>query len=133
MNCEERLSDERRDVDRLAARREGTEAVDTFFEKHGRAVEVASAPVMKADPDLKDPVIEVTHRSGRVSPQQLERLVLLEKVSRVELLYPVKKLRRWWVRAAGARWLVGCAWRLPFRRARRFARSATGLGRARTQ
>jgi len=87
--------------------------------------------MVKADADLKDAVIQMTHRCGGVTPQQLERLVLLEKRSRVELLDPLKKLRRWWVRAAGARRLVWCAWWLPLRRARRFARSATGLGRAR--
>jgi hypothetical protein len=89
--------------------------------------------MVKADPDLKDAVIQMTHRRSGVTPQQLERLVLLEKQSRVELLDPVKKLRRWWIGAARASGLVRCAARLPFRRARRFARPATGLGRARTR
>jgi len=49
---------------------------------------------MKADPNLKDPVIEVTHRSGRVPPEQLERLVLLKEFSGVELFDSAQELRR---------------------------------------
>jgi hypothetical protein len=49
---------------------------------------------MEADPDLKDAVIEVADRCGCVPPQQLERLMLLEKLPCVELLDPVKERRR---------------------------------------
>ena len=73
---------------------------------------------MKADPNLKDPVIEVTHRSGRVPPEQLERLVLLKKLSGVELLDPAEKGCRRRIGAAGSRWLIGCAGRLSLRRTR---------------
>ena len=86
---------------------------------------------MKADADLKDAVIQVTDRCGSVAPQELEGLVLLEELAGVELLDAAEELRWRWLGAAGARWLVGCAGRLPFRRTSRFARAATGLGRAR--
>jgi len=94
-------------------------------------VEVAAAPVMKADADLKDAVIQVTDRCRGVAPQELEGLVLLEELASVELLDAAEKLRWRWLGAAGARGLVGCAGRLPFRRTSGFARAATGLGRAR--
>jgi hypothetical protein len=73
----------------------------------------------------------VTHRCGGVSPQELERLMLLEELSDVELLDATEKLRWRWLGAARAGGLIGGAGRLPFRRARGFARAATGLGRAR--
>jgi hypothetical protein len=87
--------------------------------------------VVEADADLKDAVIETADRRARVAPQELQRLVLLEEFAGVELLDAVKQRRRWRVGTACAGGLVGCAPRLPFGRARRFARAATGLGRAR--
>ena len=55
-------------------------------------MEVAGAPVMKADADLQDPVIEAAVRSARVAPEQLERLVLLEELAAVELLDALEEL-----------------------------------------
>jgi len=89
-----RVGDEPGDVDGLATWRERAETIDAFLQKNGGTVEVAAAPVMEADPDLKDAVIEVADRCGCVPPQQLERLVLLEKLPCVELLDPVKERRR---------------------------------------
>jgi len=86
---------------------------------------------MKPDANLEDAVIEMAHRRGGVPPQQLERLVLLEKLSGIELLDPPEKRRRWRIEAASSRRLVGCAGRLPFWRTRRLARATTRLGRAR--
>jgi hypothetical protein len=94
-------------------------------------VEVASAPVVEADPDLEDAVIQVTHRCGGVPPEELEGLVLLEELSGVELLDAAEKLRWRWLGAARAGGLIGCTGRLPLGWARRFTRAATGLGRAR--
>jgi hypothetical protein len=87
--------------------------------------------VMEADADLEDAVIETAYRRARVPPQQLERLVLLEELTGVELLDAAEE--RFWrlVGAAGAVGFVRCAPRWSFRRARRFARAATRLGRAR--
>src|SRR5439155_9050599 len=90
-----RVRDERGDVDRLARRRERAQTLDAFFEQDRRAVEVAAAPVMETDADLKDAVIEVAYGRGRVPPQQLERFMLLEKLSGVELLDAAKERFGW--------------------------------------
>jgi hypothetical protein len=126
-----RVSCQRGNVDRLARWDEWAQALDAFLNKNGRAVEVAAAPMVKADANLEDAVIQITHGRGRVAPQQLERLVLLEELARVELLDAAQERCRWRFGAAGAGGLVGCAGGLSFRRARRFARAATWLGRAR--
>jgi hypothetical protein len=80
-------------------------------------VKVAATPVVEADPDLEDPVIETADRRGRVAPEQLERFVLLEELVGVELLDATQKRFWWGVCTAGAGWLVWCAGRLPLRRA----------------
>ena len=113
-----RVRDERGDVDRLACRREWAEPFDPFFEKDGGTVKVAAAPVMEADPDLQDPVIQTADRRGRVAPEQLERLVLLEELIAVELLDAAEKRFRRRVGAACARGFVWCSGGLPLRRAR---------------
>jgi len=61
---------------------------------------------MEADPDLQDPVIQMTNRRGRVPPQELERLVLLEELAGVELLEAAEKRFRWGVGTPGACGLV---------------------------
>jgi hypothetical protein len=60
-------------------------------------VKVSAAPVVQADPDLENTVIEAAHRRGRVAPEQLERLVLLEELACVELLDAVQQCLRWCV------------------------------------
>jgi hypothetical protein len=105
--------------------------IDPFFEQDRRAVKVPAAPVMEADTDLQDPVIETADRCGRVAPQQLERFVLLEELVRVELLDAAQKRFRRRLGAAGASGLAWCAGRLPLRWARGLSRAATGLCRAR--
>src|SRR5207247_8719776 len=119
-----RVRDERGDVDRLARRRERAQALDAFFEEGRRTVEVAAAPVMETDADLKDAVIEMAYRRGRVPPQQLERFVLFEELPGVELLDAAQERLRCGVGTAGAGGLGWCAGRLPFRRTRRLARAA---------
>jgi hypothetical protein len=126
-----RVGDEPGDVDRLAYRRKRAQTIDAFLEKDRGTVKVAAAPVVEADADLQDPVIQTAHRCGRVTPQQLERLVLLEELVRVELLDAAQKRFRRRLGAAGASGLVWCAGGLTFRRARGLTRAATGLGRAR--
>jgi len=80
------VRDEPGDVDRLARWLERLQPLDTFLEKDGRAMKVPAAPVVEADADLQDPVIQVAHGRCGVAPQQLESLVLLEELARVELL-----------------------------------------------
>jgi hypothetical protein len=73
---------------------------------------------MEADPDLQYPVIQMTNRRGRVPPQELERLVLLEELVGVELLDAAEKRFRRRVGAACACGLVWCSGGLALRRAR---------------
>jgi hypothetical protein len=86
---------------------------------------------MEADADLEDAVIETAYGRVRVAPEQLERLMLLEELAGIELLDAVQERSGGRVGTAGACGLVRRAARLPFRRARRLARAATWLGRAR--
>jgi hypothetical protein len=73
---------------------------------------------MEADADLEDPVIQTADRRGGVTPQQLERLVLLKELVGVELLDAAEE--RFWGRfgATGASGLFRCSGRFPLRRAR---------------
>jgi hypothetical protein len=96
-------------------------------------MEVAAAPVMKADADLEDAVRKIAHGSVRRAPEELERLVLLEELAGVELFDALQELGRWRVVAAGAGGLVGRSGRRALGRARGLARSATGFGRARVR
>lgn len=114
--CRARIRDERGDVDRLTARGEWTETLEPFLEEDSRTVKVAATPVVEADPDLKNAVVQMPHRRGRVSPQDLERFMLLEELPGVELLDPAQERFGRRFGAAGTRGLVGCARRLPFRR-----------------
>ena len=88
-------------------------------------MEVPAAPVMEPDTDLEDAVVQPADGPGRGAPQKLERLVLLEELTRVELLDATKKLGRWRILASRAGGLVGCAVRLPLRTAGGLARAAT--------
>ena len=88
-------------------------------------MKVPAAPVVKADADLEDAVIETAHGSGRVAPEELEGFVLLEELAGVELLDAAEKRFGRRVRAAGASGLIRCAGWLPLGRAGRFARAAT--------
>jgi hypothetical protein len=89
-----RVRDERRHVYGLARRHEGSQPLDAFFEEHGRAMKVAATPVVKPDADLEDAVVESAHRRSRVAPQELEGLVLLEKLAGVELLDATEERQR---------------------------------------
>jgi hypothetical protein len=60
-------------------------------------MKVPAAPVVEADTHLEDAVIEAAHRSGRVAPEELERLVLLEELAGVELLDTAEERFGWWV------------------------------------
>lgn len=52
---------------------------------------IPPSPVIKADPDLQDALVEVPHRVSLVDPNSLERLVLLEELLPVELLDALKQ------------------------------------------
>ena len=78
----------------MAARDEGTEPLDALVDERRGAVEVAAAPVMESDADLKDAVIQTAVGSARRAPEELERLVLLEELALVELLDALDQLGR---------------------------------------
>src|SRR5258708_6046592 len=101
-----RVADERGDVDALAARRERSKSPNAFVEQHARAVMVAVVPVVEADADLEDAVIEGADRRTGVAPEKLEGLVLLEELAGVELLDAADELGRWGRLASRARVLV---------------------------
>src|SRR2546430_17683632 len=83
-----RVGEERGDVDRLAVRGEGVETLGALFEKHRRAVEVPSTPVMEADTDLKDAVIQLAHGCGGGAPPQNKRFVLPREPSGAHMPRP---------------------------------------------
>src|SRR2546427_13180841 len=82
--------------------------------RHGPAP-VTAPPVIEADPDLQDPLVEVANRVRLVDPDALERLVLLEELLPVELVDAVEQSTwRGGVAAAGAaRGVVLCGRALP--------------------
>ncbi len=61
---------------------------------------------MEPDPDLEDAVVERADRRAGVPPEELERLVLLEELARVELLDAAAELVGWRGVATGAGILV---------------------------
>jgi hypothetical protein len=63
--------------------------------------------VVEADADLQDAVVKGADRSVGRAPQDLEGLVLLEEVARIELLDALEQLRRRRLVAARARGLAG--------------------------
>lgn len=52
---------------------------------------------MQTDAYLEDSVIEAPHRRARVTPQKLERLVLLEELAGVEFFDATEKRFGRWV------------------------------------
>ena len=88
-------------------------------------MEVALPPVVKADADLEDAVVEAALRRAGIAPEELERLMLLEELGSVELLDALQELRRWRQVAARADGLVDLATRDAFRRTRALAVAAT--------
>ena len=65
-----------------------------------RAVKVAVLQqVMHAHADLQYALVEVPNLAGRGSPEQLERLVLLEELARVELVDGLQQCGRRGLRA----------------------------------
>ncbi len=68
-----------------------------MIELHGCPVEVAIfEQVVHAHTDLQDAFIQVADLVWRGSPQQLECLVLIEELARVELVDGLRELWRGW-------------------------------------
>src|SRR5688572_3142122 len=125
-----RIGDERVHFNALAARSEGAESLDPLLQQRGGAVEVAVAPMVEADTDLKDPVIKVAHRCAGVAPEKLERLVLIEELAGVELLDAADQLGRRRLVASRPYGLVDLTAGDAFGRPRRLAVAATRPWRA---
>jgi len=104
--------------------------LDPLLQQRGRTVEVAIAPVVEADADLEDPVVEAAHRRARVPPQQLKRLVLIEELAGVELLDAADQFGQRRIVATRAYGLIDLTARDAFGRPRRLAVAATRPWRA---
>ena len=89
-----RVPQQRINVHALARRSERSEPRETLLQQNAGAVEVAASPVMEPDPDLQDAVIEVADRRLGRAPEELQRLVLVEELARVELFDGPQKLGR---------------------------------------
>jgi hypothetical protein len=77
--------DERSHVHALALRHERRQVARPAREHvHGPMV-VAFPEMVKRDADLKDPLIQATHVTPLGAPQELERLVLFEVLTAIEL------------------------------------------------
>src|SRR3954471_8202321 len=77
------VHDELRDADRLTRRRERPQTFDAFVEQNAGAMKGAFAPVMEADSDLQDGVVQTAIRRSRRAPEELEGLVLFEELAAV--------------------------------------------------
>ena len=92
---------------------------------------VPVAPVMEADTDLQDPVIEPADRCTGVAPERLEGLVLLKELAGIELLDPSDERFGRRIVAPGPVRSRDIAPRNALRRAGRLALAASGLWRVR--
>lgn len=89
-------------VNPMAHRRERVQQLDAMVELHRRPAKVVLVEqVVQPDADLQDALVQVPNLRGRRAPQQLERFVLLEKLTRVEFIDPAHQLRRRRRRARG--------------------------------
>ena len=88
-------------------------------------------PVMEADADLQDAVVQTPYRSAGIPPERLEGLVLLEELATVELFDAADQRPGWRVAAARARVLVDRATGDALWRPGGLALAVSGLGRAR--
>ena len=98
--------DEPLDIDRHTGGTVGLELGETMAELRHGAPPVPPAPVIEANADLQDALIEVSHRVWLVDPDSLERLVLLEELLAVELVDPAEQFGR--RRIVAARGTLGC-------------------------
>jgi hypothetical protein len=91
-------------------------------------MKIPAAPVMEADADLQDPVIQAADRRARVTPERLQGLVLFEELAGIELLDAADERLRRWIGAAGPSVFVESATGNALRRPGRLAVAASGFG-----
>src|SRR5260370_9791109 len=94
------FADQPLDIDRHARRPVGLQLGQPVTELGDGSLPIASPPVIEANPDLQDALIEVAHRVRLMDPDALERLVLLEELLAVEPLDAVYQRIRGRVRSA---------------------------------
>src|SRR6267378_851533 len=95
-----RFAHEALDIDRHTGRPVRLQFGQAVTELRDGSLPVAAPPVVKANPDLQDPLVEVAHVVRFMDPDALERLVLLEELLPVELLDAVQQGIGWRVVAA---------------------------------
>jgi hypothetical protein len=83
--CRGRVLEKRLDVHTLTPRRERREVARAPCQHVHGAVMVAAAKMVEGDADLQDSLIQPAHVTPFGSPQQLQRLVLLEVLAGIEL------------------------------------------------
>ena len=95
-----RITPQPGDVHTVARIGERRQKADAVVELDRRAVKVAVLQqVMHAHTDLQDAFVQVADLAGRRPPEQLERLVLLEELARVELVDGLQQSGRRGLRA----------------------------------
>ena len=92
---------------------------------------ISVAPVVEADADLQDAVVEPADRCARSAPQGLEGLVLIEELAGIELLDAADQRRGRRFRAAGTGILVDLATNNALGWPCRLPLAASGLWRVR--
>jgi len=95
-----RITPQPSDVHTVARIGERRQKADAVVELHRRTVKVAVLQqVVHAHADLQDAFVQVADLAGRRPPEQLERLVLLEELARVELVDGLQQSGRRGLRA----------------------------------
>src|SRR6266550_4264680 len=89
------------DIDGHTGRPVGFQLGEPVPEFRHRALPVAPPPVMEADANLQDALVEVAYLVRLANPDAFQRLVLLEEFLAVELLDALQKGNGWRVIAAG--------------------------------
>src|SRR5205823_8951780 len=81
-----RFADQALDIDRHASRSVRFQLGEPVSEFRHGSLPVAAPPVIEADPNLQDALVEVAHLVRLANPDAFQRLVLLEEFLAVELL-----------------------------------------------
>jgi hypothetical protein len=125
-----RISPKARDVDAVAHVGERLQQADPVIELHRCAVKVPIyQQVVHANPDLQDSLVQVPNLALGRPPQQLQRLVLLEKLTRVELVNGLREVG-WCGFGAGGIQVSGLE---PVERALQLRVLGSGVGRGNTE
>ena len=106
------FSNEAIDVDRHAGRPVRLQLLQSLAQLDDGPMPVAITPVVEADANLEDALVEVADRVGLPDPDPFQGLVLLEEFLLVELFYPGDQRRGRRVIASGGSSRSGLSGRL---------------------